>query len=331
MTLAIEARGVEKSFGSVKALAGVDLEVQAGSVVGLLGPNGAGKTTMVRILSTLILPTAGYAKVAGFDVVHQGDEVRKAIGLTGQYAAVDEYLTGRENLRMFGALYHLPSKRAKARADELLEQFALTDAADRTLKTYSGGMRRRLDLAASLIATPSILFLDEPTTGLDPRSRLGMWEVINSLVATGTTVLLTTQYLEEADQLASRIVVIDKGTVIANGTSNELKTQVGGDRLEIVVKDSAAIGQCMAALAPLASGEISSNDVTRAVLAPVAGGSAVLPEAIRALDAAGVQFADISLRRPTLDDVFLALTGHVAEDEAAPTGKRRRNRKQVAA
>ena len=280
----------------------------------------------------MILPSAGYAKVAGFDVVHQGDEVRKAIGLTGQYAAVDEYLTGRENLRMFGALYHLPSKRAKARADELLEQFALTDAADRTLKTYSGGMRRRLDLAASLIATPSILFLDEPTTGLDPRSRLGMWEVINSLVAAGTTVLLTTQYLEEADQLASSIVVIDKGTVIANGTSDELKRQVGGDRLEVVVKDAEAIPQCISTLAPLASGDITSTDVTRSVLAPVAGGSAVLPEAIRALDAAGVQFADIALRRPTLDDVFLALTGHVAEEEAAPASKKRRQRrKEVAA
>lgn len=331
MTLAIEARGVEKSFGDVKALAGVNLDVDAGSVVGLLGPNGAGKTTMVRILSTLILPTAGYAKVAGFDVVRQGDDVRKAIGLTGQYAAVDEYLTGRENLRMFGALYHLPGARARARADELLEQFSLTDAADRTVKTYSGGMRRRLDLAASLIATPSILFLDEPTTGLDPRSRLGMWEVINSLVASGTTVLLTTQYLEEADQLASRIVVIDKGTVIANGTSDELKSQVGGDRLEVVVKDAESIAACSAALVPLASGEITSTEVTRSVLAPVAGGSAVLPEAIRALDAAGIQFADIALRRPTLDDVFLSLTGHVAEEESAPAGRSRRRRRGAAA
>ena len=326
MTLAIEARGIDKTFDGVRALVGIDLDVEQGTVVGLLGPNGAGKTTMVRILSTLILPTAGYAKVAGFDVVTHSDEVRKSIGLTGQYAAVDEFLTGRENLRMFGSLYHLPSKLAKARADELLEQFSLTDAADRTLKTYSGGMRRRLDLAASLIATPSILFLDEPTTGLDPRSRLGMWEVINSLVATGTTVLLTTQYLEEADQLASRIVVIDRGAVIANGTSDELKTQVGGDRLEVVMKDAQSLAACADALRPLASSEIVTTAVTRTVVAPVAGGSAVLPDAIRALDAAGIQFADIALRRPTLDDVFLSLTGHVAEEEEATSGKKRRRK-----
>lgn len=330
MSLAIEARGVEKHFGEVKALAGVDLDVQQGSVVGLLGPNGAGKTTMVKVLSTLLLPTAGIAKVGGFDVVTQADEVRHTIGLTGQYAAVDEYLTGRENLHLFGALYHLPPAKVRERAEELLEQFTLTDAADRTLKTYSGGMRRRLDLAASLIAAPSILFLDEPTTGLDPRSRLGMWEVITSLVKQGTTVLLTTQYLEEADQLADRIVVIDKGLVIANGTSDELKSQVGGDRLEIVISDTARLGDAQAALARIASGEIVTTDVSRTLLAPISGGSSVLPEAIRTLDAAGVKFDDIALRRPTLDDVFLALTGHVAEEEAEPAPKRRGRKKRAA-
>ena len=327
MSLAIQARGVEKSFGSVQALAGVDLDVAQGSVVGLLGPNGAGKTTMVRVLTTLLTPTAGTAKVGGFDVVTQADEVRKTIGLTGQYAAVDEYLTGRENLLLFGALYHLPARKVKERAAELLEQFNLTDAGDRTLKTYSGGMRRRLDLAASLIAAPSILFLDEPTTGLDPRSRLGMWEVINGLVAQGTTVLLTTQYLEEADQLASSIVVIDKGLVIANGTSDELKSQVGGDRLEVVLADSAQLPAAQAALAGLASGDIITTEISRSLLAPISGGSVLLPEAIRALDAAGVRFDDIALRRPTLDDVFLALTGHVAEEEAETPTKRGRRRK----
>jgi ABC-2 type transport system ATP-binding protein len=327
MSLAIQARGVEKSFGSVQALAGVDLDVAQGSVVGLLGPNGAGKTTMVRVLTTLLTPTAGTAKVGGFDVVTQADEVRKTIGLTGQYAAVDEYLTGRENLLLFGALYHLPARKVKDRAAELLEQFNLTDAGDRTLKTYSGGMRRRLDLAASLIAAPSILFLDEPTTGLDPRSRLGMWEVINGLVAQGTTVLLTTQYLEEADQLASSIVVIDKGLVIANGTSDELKSQVGGDRLEVVLADSAQLPAAQDALAGLASGDIITTEISRSLLAPISGGSVLLPEAIRALDAAGVRFDDIALRRPTLDDVFLALTGHVAEEEAETPTKRGRRRK----
>lgn len=330
MSLAIEARGVEKHFGEVKALAGVDLDVERGSVVGLLGPNGAGKTTMVKVLSTLLLPTAGSAKVGGFDVVTQADEVRHTIGLTGQYAAVDEYLTGRENLHLFGALYHLPPAKVRERAEELLEQFTLTDAADRILKTYSGGMRRRLDLAASLIAAPSILFLDEPTTGLDPRSRLGMWEVITSLVKQGTTVLLTTQYLEEADQLANRIVVIDKGVVIANGTSNELKSQVGGDRLEIVISEAARLADARTALAQIASGDIITTDVSRTLLAPISGGSSVLPEAIRALDAAGVRFDDIALRRPTLDDVFLALTGHVAEEETESTPKRRGRKKRAA-
>ncbi|MBU6213959.1 MAG: ATP-binding cassette domain-containing protein [Actinomycetales bacterium] len=330
MSLAIEARGVEKHFGEVKALAGVDLDVERGSVVGLLGPNGAGKTTMVKVLSTLLMPTAGTAKVGGFDVVTQADEVRHTIGLTGQYAAVDEYLTGRENLHLFGALYHLPPAKVRERAEELLEQFTLTDAADRMLKTYSGGMRRRLDLAASLIAAPSILFLDEPTTGLDPRSRLGMWEVITSLVNQGTTVLLTTQYLEEADQLADRIVVIDKGLVIANGTSDELKSQVGGDRLEIVISDAARLADARAALAHIASGEIIATDVSRTLLAPISGGSSVLPEAIRTLDAAAVRFDDIALRRPTLDDVFLALTGHVAEEEAEQAPKRRGRKKRAA-
>ena len=252
---AVVAVGLVKEFGSVKALGGIDLTVKRGQVVGLLGPNGAGKTTVVRILSTLLMPTSGYAKVAGFDVVKNPAEVRREIGLTGQYAAVNEYLTGRENLAMFGALYHLPAKYVREKSAELLESFELTDAADRPAKTYSGGMRRRLDLASSLIAQPSILFLDEPTTGLDPRSRLGMWDVINGLVADGTTVLLTTQYLEEADQLADEIVVIDHGRVIAQGTAETLKDQIGGDRIEISVIDPTRVTDAVDAIRTVSSGE----------------------------------------------------------------------------
>lgn len=252
---AVVAEGLVKEFGSVKALDGIDLTVKRGQVVGLLGPNGAGKTTAVRILSTLLTPTSGHATVAGFDVVKNPAEVRREIGLTGQYAAVNEYLTGRENLTMFGALYHLPSKYVRQRTVELLDWFELTEAADRPAKTYSGGMRRRLDLASSLIAQPSILFLDEPTTGLDPRSRLGMWEVISGLVADGTTVLLTTQYLEEADQLADEIVVIDHGRVIAQGTAETLKDQIGGDRIEISIIDPARVGDAVDALRAVSSGE----------------------------------------------------------------------------
>ena len=331
MPHAIEATGLVKKYGDVVALDGLDLVVPEGKVYGLLGPNGAGKTTAVRILTTLLKPDAGSAKVAGVDVVGNPNGVRKVIGLTGQYAAVDEYLTGRENLDMIGRLYHLPAGFVRERAIELLDRFSLTDAADRPLRTYSGGMRRRLDLAASLMARPAILFLDEPTTGLDPRSRLEMWGVISDLVADGTTVLLTTQYLEEADQLASEIVVIDKGTVIAKGTSDELKTKVGGDRLEVVVKDAAKVGDALAALGPIGDGAatVASDDVRRVIM-PVSGGSTVLVEAVRALDAAGIGIDDLALRRPTLDDVFLSLTGHsteAVETAEPPTGRGRRGKK----
>ena len=310
----ISATGLVKKYGDVTALDGLDLRVPEGSVYGLLGPNGAGKTTTVRILTTLLKPDAGTATVDGFDVVKKPNDVRRVIGLTGQYAAVDEYLTGRENLRMFGDLYHLPSAYVKERSQELLERFDLADAADRSLRTYSGGMRRRLDLAASLIAKPRVLFLDEPTTGLDPRARIGLWEVIRDLVADGTTVLLTTQYLEEADQLAEEIVVIDHGRVIAKGHSDELKDQVGGDRLVVVVSDPAQIGAAAEALRALAGGEVVVDADERRVTAPVSGGSLVLVEAVRALDAAHVAIDDVVLRRPTLDDVFLSLTGHAAEE-----------------
>lgn len=313
---AVEAHGLVKKFGDVTALNGIDLVVPRGKVVGLLGPNGSGKTTTVRILATLLKATAGSAKVAGFDVVKQADEVRRSIGLTGQYAAVDEFLTGRENLAMFGGLFHLDKTYVAQRADELLEKFDLTDAANRPAKTYSGGMRRRLDLAASLIAKPGILFLDEPTTGLDPRSRIGLWNVIAELVAEGTTVLLTTQYLDEADQLADDIVVIDHGKVIAHGTSSELKDQIGGDRLEITLQSQQQAASAISALAPIVSGEATMDGARYS--APVSGGSPVLIEAVRALDAQGIGVADIGLRRPTLDDVFLTLTGHGAEDDQRP-------------
>lgn len=325
--IAVQAEGLVKDFGEVKALDGIDLTVKRGQVVGLLGPNGAGKTTTVRILSTLLLPTAGRATVDGFDVVKQSDDVRRSIGLTGQYAAIDEYLTGRENLRMFGDLYHLKPSYVKERSAELLEWFDLTAAADRPARTYSGGMRRRLDLAASLVAQPSILFLDEPTTGLDPRSRLGLWGVIENLVREGTTVLLTTQYLEEADQLAEDIVVIDRGRVIAQGTSEHLKDQIGGDRIEITVVDPATVEQAAEALASVGTGAPLVEDLHISV--PVAGGSTVLVDAIRALDARGVAVSDLQLRRPTLDDVFMTLTGHGAEEVTtppAPKGRGRRGR-----
>ncbi len=328
MTLAIQARGLVKHFGEVKALNGIDLEVEQGKVVGLLGPNGSGKTTTVRILSTLLRPDSGSAMVGGHDVVADPDAVRQLIGLTGQYAAVDQYLTGRENLELFGKLFHLSKKDAQARADELLHRFDLHDAADRGIKGYSGGMRRRLDLAASLIGNPAVLFLDEPTTGLDPRSRQGMWEVIEGLVAEGTTVLLTTQYLEEADQLASRIVVLDHGNVIAEGTSNELKTQVGGDRIELDVVNNADASRASNALQSLSSATISTDEATGKLLIPVTGGSTAIVAAVRALDEASIGIADIALRRPTLDDVFLSLTGHVTEKpvEKSPASGRRSRR-----
>ncbi len=323
---AIQAEGLVKHFGDVRAVDGLDLTVPFGTVVGLLGPNGAGKTTTVRILTTLLKPDAGRATVAGLDVARHPDGVRRVIGLTGQYAAVDEYLTGRENLDMVGRLYHLPPAYVRQRAEELLERFELSEAADRPAKTYSGGMRRRLDLSASLVGRPQILFLDEPTTGLDPRSRLQMWEVIADLVADGTTVLLTTQYLEEADQLAQDIVVIDRGTVIAHGTSDALKTQVGGDRLEIVVHAGSDLGAAVAALRKVSDGDASVDAVTRRVTAPVSGGSTVLVDAVRVLDDAGVAIDDLALRRPTLDDVFLTLTGHGAEDDAPTPATKGRGR-----
>jgi ABC-2 type transport system ATP-binding protein len=314
---AITVRGVAKSFGDVTALAGVDLDVPPGVVLGLLGPNGAGKTTFVRILATLLRADAGTARVLGFDVVHDAAEVRERIGLAGQYAAVDENLTGLENLVMVGRLYGSSRRAATARGRELLAHFELEDAAKRVVKTYSGGMRRRLDLAAALVAEPPVLFLDEPTTGLDPRSRIGMWTVIERLVASGTTVLLTTQYLDEADRLADTIAVIDHGRLIAQGTSDELKDRIGGERLEVRLEDRTQCETAMRALAPMSdeSPAIEGHVVTMNVRQR--GGTIV--EAVRRLSDAGVDVEDLALRRPTLDDVFLKLTGHAAEasDSAA--------------
>ena len=306
---AVLAEGLHKSYGKTHALRGLDLTVQAGTVLGVLGPNGAGKTTAVRILATLLTPDSGHAEVAGFDVVRQANKVRAAIGLAGQYAAVDEYLTGFENIEMVGRLYHVPRAACRRRADELLARFDLVEAGGRPVKTYSGGMRRRLDLAASLVVSPPVLFLDEPTTGLDPRSRLSMWEIISELVREGTTVLLTTQYLEEADQLADRIAVIDEGLVIAEGTADELKSRVGGDHLEIVVRKGGDLAAAARALRPHLCAEPDIVPELRRVGGPVPGGAALLPEVVRALDAAGVPLEDLSVRRPSLDDVFLALTG----------------------
>jgi ABC-2 type transport system ATP-binding protein len=328
---AIVARGLVKHYGQVRALDGIDLDVDDGTILGLLGPNGAGKTTAVRVFTTLLKPDAGIATVAGLDVVRDADQVRRIIGVSGQYAAVDENLTGRENLDMVGRLYHLGKAASGARADELLERFDLTDAANRVVKTYSGGMRRRLDLAGSLVARPRVLFLDEPTTGLDPRSRLGMWDVIEELVEGGTTLLLTTQYLEEADRLAHSIVVIDHGLVIARGTADELKSQIGGERLELTYSDAAELPATLEVLRAVGLGEPSSDADTRAASVAVRGGSAVLIDALRRLDAAGVVVQDVAIRRPTLDDVFLALTGHAAEDADPVAGaakKARRGRKE---
>ncbi len=314
MTDVIRAEGLVKRYGEVTALAGLDLAVPEGTVLGLLGPNGAGKTTAVRILTTLLKPDAGTATVAGVDVVADPDGVRERLGLSGQYAAVDEHLTGFENLDMVGRLYRLGRHRSRARARELLERFDLTDAGDRPVKTYSGGMRRRLDLAGALVAEPRVLVLDEPTTGLDPRSRTQMWHVIRELVSSGTTLLLTTQYLEEADLLADDIVVIDHGRAIAHGTADQLKLDVGGERIEVVVADVSQVAEAADALAGVAEGEVQVDAQNRTLTVQVHSGAESLMAALRRLDSTDVKVLDVGLRRPTLDDVFLALTGRVAEE-----------------
>jgi ABC-2 type transport system ATP-binding protein len=324
MTHAIEVEGLVKHYGEVKALDGIDLAVAEGTVLALLGPNGAGKTTAVRILTTLLRPDAGRAMVAGIDVLAEPARVRPLIGLSGQSAAVDERLTGRENLVMFGRLYRLDKATATARAAELLERFGLSDAATRVVQTYSGGMRRRLDLAAALVVSPPVIFLDEPTTGLDPRARADMWEVIAELVAAGSTLLLTTQYLEEADRLADTIAVVDHGRVIAEGTADELKARIGGETLEVVVATDDELAVTQTVLAAIGGAEPVIDRHTRRVHVPVATGVAALVEAVRRLADEQVTVLDVALHRPTLDDVFLTLTGHAAEDadatQAAGTG-----------
>jgi ABC-2 type transport system ATP-binding protein len=319
----ITADGLVKIYKTrkheVRALDGLDLSVREGTILGLLGPNGAGKTTTVRILATLLRPDAGMATVAGFDVVREAQRIRTLIGLSGQYAAVDENLTGRENLWMVGRLYQLTSRVSKTRADDLLDQFDLAEAGDRVVKTYSGGMRRRLDLASALIGRPRLLFLDEPTTGLDPRSRLGMWDVIRSLVREGVTLLLTTQYLEEADELADTIAVVDHGRIIASGTADDLKAEVGGERIEVIIHDRTRIDDARGMLEGIGIGAATIDEHTRRVTVPSEGGAQRLATVIRDFDEAGIAIDDIGLRRPTLDDVFLSLTGHVAVEEPTET------------
>lgn len=330
MSDAVIAEDLVKTYGAVRALDGLSLRVPGGTILGVLGPNGAGKTTAVRIITTLLQPDSGRAEVAGFDVVRQPDEVRKVIGLSGQFAAIDEYLTGKENLEMIGRLYHMPAGDVRSRSKELLDQFGLSDAANRTAKTYSGGMRRRLDLACALVARPQILVLDEPTTGLDPRSRTEMWQTIRDLVAAGTSLLLTTQYLEEADQLANSIIVVDHGRLIESGTADELKARMGGERLEITVSDVARISAAEEILARLGLDRPSVDQHTRKLSVAVEAGTGPLVEAIRQLDAASIGISDIGIRRPTLDDVFLTLTGHAAADndaEPPPTPGKRRTKK----
>ncbi|GIK77304.1 MAG: ATP-binding cassette domain-containing protein [Acidobacteria bacterium] len=324
---AILVRGLVKSYGDVRALDGIDLEAERGSVLGVLGPNGAGKTTAVRILTTLLRPDAGTAEVIGLDVVEQAPALRGEIGLAGQYAAVDENLTGIENLVMVGRLYGERRAAARRRADELLDRFSLADAGERIVKTYSGGMRRRLDLAAALVADPPVLFLDEPTTGLDPRSRLELWETIELLVSTGTTVLLTTQYLDEAERLADRIAVIDRGRVIADGTADELKRRVGGLRVEAHLTDRSQADAAAAALAAMSDDEPAIEDARVSVRVEREAG--MIMEAARRLDGAGVDADDVAIRRPTLDDVFLTLTGRELSEEES--GQSEEDREEVAA